>query len=88
LFLHRAKKVRKGSKELVEIMFAKVNAIHEQNFELAGTLRDTELKMQQSFMKRHNIFIRDFRYATVKNGKINLGIYYIKKQSQKKLNHT
>jgi hypothetical protein len=81
LFLLRTYKIRKGGPELIDIMFDKINAIHEQNFELAASLRDTELQMQKSFMQSHNIIIHDYRYATVKNGKINFGIFYIKKRS-------
>ena len=84
--LIKTKKNRKGGNELIDIMFDKLHAIHEQNWELAAALRHSELEMEHAFMQRHKINKIDVKYTTVNNGKRNLGIFHVEKQSKKNKN--
>ena len=85
-FLLKVKRIRRGGNELIDILFDKLYAIHDQNFELAAALRDEEKQMEQAFMQKHNINKLLNEYCTVKNGKVNLGIFYAVKQSRKNKN--
>lgn len=85
-FLLKVKRIRKGGNELIDILFDKLYAIHDQNFELAAALRDDERQIEQAFLQKHKIYKLENEYCTVKNGKVNLGIFYTEKQSRKKKN--
>lgn len=82
-FLLKVKRIRRGGSELIDIIFDKLYAIQEQNFELAAALRNKERQMEEAFMQKHKINKLDVKYAMVKNGKINLGVFYIRKHSKK-----
>jgi len=83
LLLFRAKRIYKGDIELIDIMFDKFKAIRDQNWKLAAAMRDREVQREQTLKQKLNIKKIDASYNTIKNGKLNLGIFHIEKRSKK-----
>ncbi|MFO7862677.1 MAG: hypothetical protein R6U85_01635 [Salinivirgaceae bacterium] len=78
-FLPGVKKIDRGANELMDIIFDKVQAIHNQNFEAAAAFRDTQRQKEDIWKEMYQIQEIALVYKTVNNGKLNVGIFHITK---------
>lgn len=81
LFLWKVKKMHHKTNELMNVRLDKIIAIRNQNFEAAASFRDTELQMKHVWEKKYQITEIDFTYRTARNGRVNLGLFHITKNS-------